>query len=53
VCLLVAWPGNGTRTVGLNLADLTGAALLDDHLINDLCSAGQSRRQALPQGSKG
>lgn len=33
--LLVGPPGSGKRTVGLELARLTGAALLDNHLIND------------------
>lgn len=32
---LVGPPGSGKRTVGLHLARLTGAALLDNHLIND------------------
>ena len=32
---LVGPPGSGKRTVGLELARLTGAALLDNHIIND------------------
>lgn len=32
---LIGPPGSGKRTVGLALAELTGAALLDNHLFND------------------
>lgn len=32
---LVGPPGSGKRTVGLHLARLTGAVLLDNHLFND------------------
>ena len=32
---LIGPPGSGKRTVGLELTRLTGAALLDNHIIND------------------
>ncbi|GHG09657.1 hypothetical protein GCM10017783_22740 [Deinococcus piscis] len=32
---LIGPPGSGKRTVGLELSQLTGAALLDNHIIND------------------
>lgn len=50
---LVGWPGSGKRTVGLALAEQTGARLLDNHLINDpvFQAVGASGVGQLPDGT--
>lgn len=49
---LIGWPGSGKRTVGLALAALTGAQLLDNHLINDpvFRAVGANGVGSLPDG---
>lgn len=50
---LVGWPGSGKRTVGLALAKLTGARLIDNHLINDpvFQAVGANGVGTLPEGT--
>lgn len=47
---LIGPPGSGKRTVGLELSRLTGAALMDNHLINDpvLMAWGADGHKPLP-----
>ena len=53
VYYLIGWPGSGKRTVGLALAALTGARLLDNHLINDpiFQAVGATGVGPLPEGT--
>ena len=49
---LIGPPGSGKRTVGKELSRLTGAALIDNHLINDpifVALGGNRHRAAWPQ----
>jgi hypothetical protein len=53
VYYLIGWPASGKRTVGLALAELTGARLLDNHLINDpiFQAVGATGVGSLPDGT--
>ncbi|WP_135228139.1 hypothetical protein [Deinococcus fonticola] len=49
---LIGPPGSGKRTIGKELSRLTGAALIDNHLINDpvfIALGGNRHREAWPE----
>lgn len=51
---LAGWPGTGKRTVGLALAGLTGARLIDNHLMADpiFQAVGADGLSPLPDGTR-